>query len=90
MVSEIGKTHSQAGALQTEMDHIEERISSNISLRRHLDMKLRDIVSQIYKNEKSKQHVRADAERPERTRGVCRETEDQKDTSFGKISARVD
>ena len=58
LVSEIGKTHSQAGALQTEMDHIEERISSNISLRRHLDVKLRDIVSQIYKNEKSKQHVR--------------------------------
>ena len=58
LVSEIGKMHSQAGALQTEMDHIEERISSNISLRRHFDVKLRDIVSQIYKNGKSKQHVR--------------------------------
>lgn len=58
LVSEIGKMHSQAGALQTEMDHIEERISSNISLRRHLDAKLRDIVSQIYKNEKSEQHVK--------------------------------
>ena len=58
LMSEIGKVHSQAGALQTEMDHIEERISSNISLRQHLDAKLRDIVSQIYKNEKSEQHVK--------------------------------
>ena len=58
LVSEIGKMHSQAGSLQTEMDHIEERISSNISLRRHIDVDLRDIVSQMYKNGKSKQHVR--------------------------------
>lgn len=57
LMSEIGNLHSQAGTLQAEMDHIEERISSNQSLRNHLDTKLRDIVSHIYKNEKTKQHA---------------------------------
>ncbi len=57
LISEIGQLHSQEGTLQAEMDHIEEKISSNMSLKRHLDSKLRDIVGQIYKNDKSKQHV---------------------------------
>ena len=57
LISKVGEMHSQAGALQAEMDHIEEKISSNTALKRHLDVKLRDVVSLIYKSEKSRQHV---------------------------------
>ena len=57
LISKVGGLHSQAGALQAEMDHIEEKISSNTALKRHLDVKLRDVVSLIYKSEKSRQHV---------------------------------
>ena len=57
LISKVGELHSQAGALRAEMDHIEEKISSNTALKRHLDVKLRDVVSLIYKSEKSRQHV---------------------------------
>ena len=57
LVKQIGQLHSEEGMLCSEMDHIQEKISSNTSLKQHLDVKLRDIVSQIYKNEKSQQHV---------------------------------
>ena len=57
LMSSMGNLHTQEGALQAEMDHIEEKIASNMSLRGHLDSKLRGIVSQIYKTEKSAQHV---------------------------------
>ena len=57
LISKVGRLHSHAGSLQTEMDHIEEKISSNVALKRHLDVKLRDAVSLIYKVEKSRQHV---------------------------------
>jgi len=57
LLSEIGQVRVQQGALQAEMDHIEEKISSNMSFVRHIDVKIRDIVSQIYKNEKSQRLV---------------------------------
>ena len=57
LISKVGGLHSQAGALQTEMDHVEEKISSSVALKRHLDVKLRDDVSLIYRVEKSRQHV---------------------------------
>ena len=57
LVSKIRELHTSEGALRSEMDHIEEKISSNASLRNHLDAKLHDIVSQIYKNEKSLHNV---------------------------------
>ena len=57
LISKIGDLQSQSGALRTEVDHIEEKLSANRSMRQHLDSKLRDIVSQIYKSEKSKEHV---------------------------------
>lgn len=57
LVSEITALHSSAGALEAEMDHIQEKISANDSLKKRADSKLRDMVSQIYKNEKSRQGV---------------------------------
>ena len=57
LVSDVGRLHAQAGAVKAEMDHIEERIASNTALRAHLDSKMRDIVSQIYKRERSKRSV---------------------------------
>lgn len=56
-VSNIGRLNSEAGMIRAEMDHIQEKMASNTSLKQHLDSKLSDIVSQIYKNEKSQQHV---------------------------------
>lgn len=57
LITKIGKFNSDAGMLRGEMNHIEEKISNHASMRQHLDSKLRDIVSTIYKNEKSQQHV---------------------------------
>jgi len=58
LISKIREMDSQAGTLRAEMNHIEEKISSNMSLRQHLDVKLRDILSQIYSNEKAEGRVK--------------------------------
>ncbi len=58
LISELGQMHSRAGELQAEMDHIEREISSGMSLQKHIDVNLRNIVSQIYKDEKS--HLKVD------------------------------
>ena len=57
LVTRLGDLKAQTGTLKAEMDHIEEKLSTNHSLRQHLDSKLRDIVSQIYKSERSRRHV---------------------------------
>lgn len=57
LVTKIGKLNSETGMLRAEMNHIEEKISSHTSMKRHLDSKLRNIISKIYENEKSQQHV---------------------------------
>lgn len=57
LVKKIGELNSDAGMLRSEMDHIQEKISSNTSLKQHLDAKLRDIISQIYKNKRSQKNV---------------------------------
>ena len=57
LVSKVGDLRSQEGMLRAEMDHIEEKMASNTALRTHLDSKLRDVISQIYKTKKSQQHV---------------------------------
>lgn len=53
MVSELGRLNSQAGMIRTEMNHIEEKMSSNAAMCNHIDTKLRNIVTQMYKDEKS-------------------------------------
>ncbi len=58
LMSKLGNTRSEQGALQSEIDHIEEQITTNKALRQHLDSKLRDIVSKIYKTEKTKHGVK--------------------------------
>ena len=57
IVSKLGELHMVEGALQADMDYIEANISSNVSLKQHLNAKIRDILSQIYKNEKVQQHI---------------------------------
>ena len=57
LLSSIGNVHNQIGMLQSEIEHMEEKISSSISLEQHLNTKLRNIVSQIYKNKKSIENV---------------------------------
>ena len=58
LVSKLGNIRSEQGMLQSEIDHIEEQITTNKALRQHLDSKLRDIVSKIYKTEKTKNGVK--------------------------------
>lgn len=54
LVSKVGKLHSEEGRLRAEADHIEGRLSSSAALRQHLNAKLRDTMSRIYKAEGSK------------------------------------
>ena len=58
LITDLGDLRSDQGTLQSEIDHIEEQITSNKALRQHLDTKLRDIVSKIYKTEKSKHGIK--------------------------------
>ena len=58
LVTKIGKLHSEEGTLRAEMDHLDEKLAVKASLKASLDSKLRDIMSEIYKNEKSGQRVR--------------------------------
>ncbi|WP_182133244.1 DNA sulfur modification protein DndD [Nitrosopumilus sp. b1] len=53
LISKLNELHAIAGGIQTEIDHIETEISSNLALQKHITVKLRDIVSQRYKNKKS-------------------------------------
>lgn len=57
LVSKVGRLHAQAGTNKVEMDHIEERISYHVALRGHLNSKIRDIMSQIYKKEQAQRGV---------------------------------
>lgn len=53
LVSELGKLHSESGELGAEINHMEEKLSSNTAMCTHIDSKLRGIVEQMYQNEKS-------------------------------------
>ena len=57
MVSELGRINSASGELRAEMNHMEEKLSSNMAMCTHIDAKLRGIVKQMYQNEKSKDRV---------------------------------
>ena len=54
LVSKLAEINKSEGELKAEMNHIEESISSNTSMQRHIDVKLRNIVSQMYRDEKAK------------------------------------
>lgn len=69
LVSEVGRLRSEEGRLRAESDHIEGRISSSSALRQHLNAKLRDIMSRIYKAEGSQRR----AELTRRVQGVLEE-----------------
>ena len=54
LVSKLAEINKSEGELKAEMNHIEESISSNNAMQRHIDIKLRSIVSQMYRDEKAK------------------------------------
>ncbi|MDE0526747.1 MAG: DNA sulfur modification protein DndD [Thaumarchaeota archaeon] len=58
LVSRVAELNSQRGALQEEMNHMEEKISSNRALLQHIDTKMRDLVSRAYKGKKTKEQIR--------------------------------
>ena len=57
LVSKVGELHSQYGELRAEMNHIEEKISSNRALQNHLDSKMRGLLSEARKNKKSREQI---------------------------------
>ena len=54
LVSKLAKINKSEGELKAEMNYIEESISSNNAMQSHIDVKLRNIVSQMYRDEKAK------------------------------------
>ena len=58
LISRVAELNSQRGALQEEMNHIGEKISSNRALLQHTDTKMRDLVSKAYKGKKAKEQIR--------------------------------
>ena len=73
LVSEAGRLREKKGRLGEEAAHIEQQIASGVALRHHLDSKLRDIVSRIYKSEGSERGV----ELTRRVQGVLEEYADR-------------
>lgn len=69
LVSEVGRLRAEEGRLRAESDHIEGRISSSAALRQHLNAKLRETMSRIYKAEGSQRR----AELTRRVQGVLEE-----------------
>lgn len=53
MISELSEINSQSGELKAEMKYIEEKISNNNAMCTHIDSKMRNLVAQMYQNEKS-------------------------------------
>ncbi len=57
LVSEARRMNAEEGRLEGEARHIEEKVSSGAALQQHLNSKLRDIMSRIYKCEGSERGV---------------------------------
>ena len=53
IISKLNEKHSESGSLKTEIDHLETQINSNDALLKHANAKLRDVVSQQFKNKKA-------------------------------------
>ena len=69
LVSEIGRLRDEEARLRGEANHIEGRISSSAALRQHLNSRLRETMSKIYKSEGSQKR----AELTRRVQGVLEE-----------------
>ena len=57
LVSEARRMNVEEGRLEGEAKYIEEKVSSGVALQQHLNSKLRDIMSRIYKSEGSERGV---------------------------------
>lgn len=57
LVSELGRLNTQAGEIRSEMNHMEEKQSSNAAMCTHIDTKMTGIVTQMYQDKKSKEKV---------------------------------
>lgn len=53
MISRLGTTQSAIGMLEAELNHIDEEISSLKALSNHTQVKIRDVVSRLYKDKKA-------------------------------------
>lgn len=53
LIAKLNEKHSESGALQAEIDHLESQLVGNVSLMRHINVKIRDTVSHQFKNKKS-------------------------------------
>ena len=53
MISKLGKKHSASAILQAEIDHMEQEISGNHALIRHINVKIRNVISKRYENKQS-------------------------------------
>lgn len=53
IISKLNEKHSESGSLKTEIDHLETQINSSDALLKHVNVKLRDVVSQQFKNKKA-------------------------------------
>ena len=52
-ITKLGKIHSEFTLIQTEIDRMDQEISSNKALVRHIDVKIRNIIAERYENKKS-------------------------------------
>lgn len=53
LISRLGTTQSEIGMLEAEINHIDEEVSSLKALSNHTQVKIRDIVSRLYKDKKA-------------------------------------
>jgi len=53
LISQLGTTQSAIGMLEAEINHIDEEISSLTALSNHTQVKIRDVVSRLYKDKKA-------------------------------------
>ena len=52
-ITALNELHEESGTLKAEIDHIESKISSTSVLLKHITVKMRDIVSNQFKNKKA-------------------------------------
>lgn len=53
LISRLGTTQSAIGTLEAEINHIDEEVSSLKALSNHTQVKIRDVVSRLYKDKKA-------------------------------------
>ncbi|MXW44116.1 MAG: hypothetical protein F4Z56_05330 [Candidatus Dadabacteria bacterium] len=58
LVSRVSELYLRQGSLQEEMNHTEEKISSNDALLSHIENKLRSLLNKAYKDKKTKEQIR--------------------------------